>query len=131
MIDKRQKQYQAFGEFLTSYVADLNHLADEGWCLLVEGRRDALALRRLGFSGGLTTISSMGSKGISDLRASRKVVILTDLDREGALLASRYVRKLSHDGLRVSLKERLRLKNASHGVFLHIENLARFAQPEL
>jgi 5S rRNA maturation endonuclease (ribonuclease M5) len=58
---------------------------------------------------------------------SGKVVILTDLDREGAVLASRYLKALTHEGIRASLAERRRLKHASRGVFLHIENLSRFA----
>jgi hypothetical protein len=52
------------------------------------------------------------------------------LDREGAVLAARYIKRLSHDGFRISLRERQRLKNASHGVFLHVENLSRFARLE-
>jgi 5S rRNA maturation endonuclease (ribonuclease M5) len=130
VIDKRKKQYQAFGEFLVSYVADLNNLAEDGWYLLVEGQRDARALRKLGFRGDLVTVSSLGRRGAPALKATNKVVILTDLDREGAVLAARFVKRLSHSGFRTSLKERLRLKNASHGVFLHIENLARFALTE-
>jgi len=128
LIDKREKQYQAFGEFLGRFVTDLNHLAEEGWAILVEGQRDAKALRKLGFVGNLATISSVGTTKGSPFDSLKKVVILTDLDREGAVLAARYVKRLSHEGFRTSLRERLRLKNASHGVFLHVENLSRFAQ---
>ena len=115
---------------MRSYVADLNDLSQEGWVLLVEGQRDVRALRVLGFNGGVATVHSVGRKGTGILGEARKVVILTDLDREGATLAARSIKRLSHDGFRTSLKERLRLKNASHGVFLHIENLSRFARDE-
>ncbi len=128
MIDKQEKRYQEFGEFLGRFVIDLNHLAEAGWSLLVEGPRDREALRKLGFEGNLVTIASLVKSGNSVFEGRKSVVILTDLDREGAVLASRYIRRLSHDGFRTSLKERLRLKNASHGVFLHIENLSRFAR---
>ncbi|MDG6909232.1 MAG: hypothetical protein JRN08_02570 [Nitrososphaerota archaeon] len=129
MTDRVDKRYQVFREFLVGFVLDLNHLSEDGWSVLVEGQRDATALRRLGFSGRLMEISSTGGRGIagSDVK---KVVILTDLDREGAVLASRYVKRFSREGFRVSLKERLRLKKASHGVFLHVENLQRFARDE-
>ncbi len=130
MIDKREKQYQAFEEFLAGFVGDLNVLSEEGWSLLVEGKRDARALRKLGFVGKLVTISSVGRKGISAFAGSKKVVILTDSDREGAVLASRYLKRLSHEGFRISMRERLRLKVASRGVFLHVENLSRFTQSE-
>ena len=130
MIDKTKKQYQEFGEFLRRYVFDLNNLAEEGWSVLVEGKRDALALRRLGYFGNLATTYMLTKNGYSTFEGRKKVVILTDLDREGAVLASRYIKRLVHDGFRTSLKERLRLKNNSHGVFLHVENLVRFAPEE-
>ena len=130
MRHRGKKRYLEFGEFLGGFVTDLNHLSEEGWAVLVEGQRDAGALRKLGFAGRMTTVSSLGTKGNSVFEVEKKVVILTDLDREGAVLAAKSVKRLSHDGYKTSLKERLRLKNASHGVFLHIENLSRFAQEE-
>jgi len=130
LIDKREKLYQAFGEYLEGFVADLNVLSEDGWSLLVEGKRDARALRKLGFIGKLVTISSVGRKGISAFDGAKKVIILTDLDREGAVLASRYLKRLSHERFRNSMRERRRLKIASRGIFLQVENLSRFALPE-
>jgi 5S rRNA maturation endonuclease (ribonuclease M5) len=130
LIDKRKKRYQEFGAFVLRLVMDLNHLSEDGWSVLVEGPRDARAVRKLGFSGNVVTIASLVKSGNSVFEGRRRVVILTDLDREGAVLAARYIKRLSHDGIRTSLKERMRLKNASHGVFLHVENLSRFA-PDL
>jgi len=128
MIDKRQKTIDAFGAFIANFVRDLNQLSDEGWSILVEGQRDEKALRRLGFRGHLASLSSVRRRGMGGaFGESRKVVILTDLDREGAVLASRYLKALTHEGIRASLVERRRLKHASRGVFLHIENLSRFA----
>jgi 5S rRNA maturation endonuclease (ribonuclease M5) len=130
LIDKREKLYQAIGEFIGAFVTDLNHLSEDGWSLLVEGQRDVKALRKLGFFGHLVTISSVGRKGTSVLGRPKKVVILTDLDSEGSILASRYAKRLSHDGFKTSLRERLRLKVASRGVFLHVGNLSRFAEED-
>lgn len=131
MLDRRERQYQAFGEFLGAFVADLNHLSEDGWSILVEGPRDATALRKLGFLGNLVTVSSVGKVGNSVFGGRKKVVILTDLDREGGVLAARHIKRLSHDGFRTSLQERIRLKKASHGVFLHVENLSRFARDDI
>ena len=127
MINKRQKIIDAFGAFVSDFMHDLNQLSEEGWSILVEGQRDEKALRRLGFRGHLASLSSVKRKGMGAFEDSRKVVILTDLDKEGAVLASRYLTALTHEGIRVSLAERRRLKHASKGVFLHIENLSRFA----
>jgi 5S rRNA maturation endonuclease (ribonuclease M5) len=127
MIDKRQRTIDAFGNFVSDFVRDLNQLSEDGWSILVEGQRDEKALRRLGFRGHLASVSSVRRRGMGAFEDSRKVVILTDLDREGAVLASRYLKALTHEGLRTSLAERRRLKHASRGIFLHIENLSRFA----
>ena len=130
MLHKKPKTYDEFGEFLGTFVRDLNHLCEEGWSILVEGPRDLRALRRLGCTGNIATVSSVVRKGKAVFDGGRKVVILTDLDREGAVLAARYYKRHSHDGFDTSLRERQRLKNASHGVFLHVENLSRFARYE-
>jgi 5S rRNA maturation endonuclease (ribonuclease M5) len=126
--DKRERVYQAFGAFLADFVRDLNHRSEDGWSLLIEGPRDQSALRKLGYRGRLMTVSSLGRHGAVALREAAGVVILTDLDREGGVLAARYVKRLNHEGFRTSLSERRRLKAASRGVFLHIENLSRFAE---
>ena len=127
---RNAKTYDEFGEFLGGFVTDLNNLCEDGWSILVEGPRDARALRKLGCVGNVVTISSIVRKGNVVFDKDTNIVIMTDLDREGAFLASRYIKRLSHDGLRTSLRERQRLKNASHGVFLHVENLSRFARAE-
>jgi 5S rRNA maturation endonuclease (ribonuclease M5) len=127
MINKRERIYQSFGAFVLDFVRDLNHLSDAGWAVLVEGPRDAGAVRKLGYKGFCVTVGELGRRRDEALGDARKVVILTDLDREGALLASRFVKRLGHEGLKTSLNERRRLKAASRGVFLHIENLSRFA----
>jgi len=128
MIDKRERVHQAFGAFVADFVQDLNHLSEEGWALLVEGKRDERAIRKLGYTGDLTTVSSYSRLGAKAKGRSEKFVILTDLDREGGILAARFAKRLTHDGLKPSLVERRRLKIASRGVFLHIENLSRFAE---
>jgi len=84
----------------------------------------------LGFIGPLATVSVIGRKGTGFLGGTKGVIILTDLDREGAVLAAKFVKRFHQDGIPASLSERRRLKAASRGVFLHIENLGRFARPE-
>jgi 5S rRNA maturation endonuclease (ribonuclease M5) len=137
MIDRKERRFQDFAAFLAEFVYHLNQMSADGWGLVVEGKRDELAFRELGYEGTLATLPKL-ARGVGPaLRDAKKVVILTDLDREGGVLAARLVRKLTHDGIKTSLAERRRLKVASHGTFLHMENLSRFAdsvglsQPEV
>ncbi len=122
------KKFIRFLDFLNEFVFELNHLSREGDVLLVEGVRDARAMRGVGYRGPMVTISSI-NKGDSKSRlaASKRVIILTDLDREGRHLAARYAKSLTHSGLAISLLYRRRLLAASRGVFRHVENLQRFS----
>ena len=121
------ERFDRFAEFLTGFVRDLNHLSSDGSSVLVEGKRDARALRLLGYGGPCLTMADMHVKGAASISLPGKVIVLTDMDRAGALLAARSVKTLSHLGFRVSLAERRRLKMASKGVFRQVENLSRFA----
>jgi 5S rRNA maturation endonuclease (ribonuclease M5) len=125
-----ERRYQRFEEFLRGFVRELNAISQEGGAVLVEGRRDVLALRELGYEGPIFSVSILTSSEASreKLRGEvKQMVILTDLDSEGARLASRYVKFLNHEGIRPSLGQRRRLGAASRGAFLHVENLRRFA----
>jgi 5S rRNA maturation endonuclease (ribonuclease M5) len=129
-MSSRERRFVEFAEFLNGLVKELNDLSGEGGAVLVEGKRDARALRGLGYSGPLFTIAIMSSSFASRQRmrkAVRQMVVLTDLDTEGRRLAARYVRFLSKEGISPSLAQRKRLSAASRGIFLHIENLRRFA----
>ena len=127
---QEDRRFQGFEEFLPGFVKELNDISAAGGAVLVEGKRDVLALRGLGYTGPIFSVSILTSSGASRQRLRdevREMVILTDLDSEGRRLASRYVRFLAQEGVRSSLAQRRRLSAASRGLFLHIENLRRFA----
>jgi len=116
-------------DFLPGFVADLNKLAEVGWALLVEGQRDAKAVKDLGYLGPILTISALARGRMRSLGSPAGIVILTDFDREGRQLAARYARILNHEGIQTTLSERKRLLIASSGIFRQIENLSRFVEP--
>lgn len=119
-------KYEKFVEFLAAFIRELNEVSEEGSAVLVEGKRDAEALVKLGYVGEILTSSAVAS-GKTRLRGLKLVMILTDLDSEGRRMASRYVKIFSTIGVRTSLTARRRLSKASRGRFLHVENLIRFA----
>lgn len=124
----RDRRFQEFAEFLADLIRELNALAGDGTVVLVEGKRDREALVGLGYGGPILTKSSLHSeRGVAGLRRVRQVVVLTDLDGEGRRLAARYAEFFERRGIEVSLTQRRRLLKASHGTYLHIENLSRFS----
>jgi len=127
----KERKFDEYTDFLSGFMRHLNQLAADGWGVLVEGKRDAVALRGLGYRGPLTTVSSLGRLGAQGVAPVRKLVILTDLDREGRILAARFIKLLTHEGIRTSLAERRRLRVASRGAFRQIENLSRFSESEV
>ena len=129
-VQREERRFREFAVFLSDLVKELNDLSSEGAAVLVEGKRDATALKGLGYSGPVFTISVLTSSTAARERLRKdvtKMIVLTDLDSEGRRLASRYMKFLSHEGIAASLAQRKRLSRASRGVFLHIENLGRFA----
>jgi len=125
---QKDRKYLEFIEFLVAFIDELNDLAMEDAAILVEGQRDSRALVDLGYRGRILTRVSLSSARVdASLKGVKSVVILTDMDKEGRRLAARYIDFFVPRGVKTSMTQRKRLKRASHGVFLHVENLARFA----
>jgi 5S rRNA maturation endonuclease (ribonuclease M5) len=132
-MQREERRFREFASFLVGLVKELNDLSSEGAAVLVEGKRDATAISQLGYTGRIFTVSILTSSAAVRVKLRKEVsrmIILTDLDSEGRRLAARYVKFLSHEGIEASLAQRRRLSKASRGVFLHIENLRRFALSE-
>ncbi len=128
MAEQADRKFIQFLDFLKEFITELNRLSREGEILLVEGARDARAMHGVGYTGSIVTIASINRGGLKKkLVASKRVIIMTDLDREGRSLAARYAKSLTHSGMAISLLHRKRLLVASKGLFRHIENLKRFA----
>jgi 5S rRNA maturation endonuclease (ribonuclease M5) len=128
-----ERRFERFEEFLSGFIKELNDLSDEGGAVLVEGKRDVAALKGLGYSGPILSVSSLTPREALRQKLGagvRRVVILTDLDAEGRRLASRCIKLLAREGVRSSLAQRRRLSAASRGAFLHIENLGRFVHED-
>lgn len=82
--------------------------------VIVEGQRDIIALKHLGFRGRLEICSH---KGISDMdfvddiaRNADSVLILTDFDEKGSYINNRLKRLFERRGIKVDTGLRLRLK---------------------
>ncbi|MCZ3374167.1 MULTISPECIES: toprim domain-containing protein [Methanobacterium] len=82
---------------LSRIVEELSSCVEQGMPILIEGKKDEEALRELGITGNIIKVSGSGLKlfEIAEIAAktSSKVIILTDFDKKGDILA----KKLSED----------------------------------
>ncbi|UCH56989.1 MAG: toprim domain-containing protein [Candidatus Bathyarchaeota archaeon] len=99
---KKIKNPDELREALEDFLRELEYLAD---VVVVEGQRDAEALRNLGFRGKIEGLSRVGVPD-SDLvesiaRENSSVVILTDFDEEGRRINGHLSRLFERRGLKV------------------------------
>lgn len=116
-------------ERLRSFVGMLNEESEKGSVIVVEGKRDAEALSRVGFTGSPAVFHHF--KGIADFldnheSASRKMILLLDMDRTGKYLTSRLVSQLQSRRHRVNLSYKSSLARITNGKVRHVEDLVTY-----
>lgn len=81
---------------------ELQEESDAGVPIIVEGRRDESALRKLGIRGTIHCLKATGEprfRFIERLDGSKRAIVLTDFDREGGELGAWLYQELSHRGV--------------------------------
>ncbi len=117
-------------ERLRSFIGMLNEESEKGSVVVVEGKRDAEALFRVGFTGSPAVFHHF--KGIADFldsheTPSRKIILLLDMDRTGKYLTSRLVSQLQSRRHRVNLSYKKSLARITKGKVRHVEDLVTYA----
>jgi 5S rRNA maturation endonuclease (ribonuclease M5) len=117
-------------EQLRSFIGMLNQESEKGSVIVVEGKRDAEALSKVGFIGSPVVFHHF--KGIADFLdshdgASRKMILLLDMDRTGKYLTSRLVSQLQSRRQNVSLSYKRALAKITNGKVRHVEDLVMYA----
>lgn len=85
-------------ERLEKILARISSESRSGTVIIVEGRKDEAALRRLGMTGPIVCFKSSG-KGLADFLGgidAKKAIVLTDFDEEGKDLSDRITEELAH-----------------------------------
>jgi 5S rRNA maturation endonuclease (ribonuclease M5) len=117
---------------IREFIESLNQESKGGAMVIVEGKKDENALRRVGFRGEILIYNNF--KGIINFvdyvsRRGRKVILLLDRDRKGRVLTSKILKKLEllcpHD----SLYYKKRFVKITHGKLMCIENLSTYHLP--
>ncbi len=107
---------------LRGFIAHLN--AMRGSAVVVEGKRDACALQRLGFSGKVLQLNRFG--GMVDFADSvaryESVIILFDRDKKGSRLTGKAIRLLERR-TRIDLSFKKRLRMITRGQVMFTEQL--------
>ena len=82
---------------LSLIVEELSYRVKKGTPILIEGKKDEEALNKLGINGNIIKVSGSGLKlfevAEKATESSSEVIILTDFDKKGDILA----KKLSYD----------------------------------
>ena len=107
---------------IKKFIKHLNSKKDS--IIIVEGKRDSIALRKLGFSGKILEFHSF--KGIvkfSDSVAKYKnIILLLDGDRKGKYLTKRIIDLLEHR-TKIDLSFKKKLVSITKGKIRFIEQL--------
>ncbi|MBS7610865.1 toprim domain-containing protein [Candidatus Bathyarchaeota archaeon] len=112
-------------ELLTSILREL-YDACENSVYVVEGRRDKLALRRLGFRGKIVALKTLNrslNSIVENLCDERQIIILTDFDNEGEELATRLYKVFKSRNVEVNLEARRKLNSLLKGEIKGLEEL--------
>lgn len=107
---------------------DLNQQDDT--IVVVEGKRDAQALRHLGFEGTLMEFHRYGgfAKFADTIKTDRRIIILFDYDRKGSYMTYRLIRLLQRRA-RIDVSYRRRLARITRGRIRYIEQLISYDVP--
>lgn len=110
---------------LEELVTSLIDASSRGAVIIVEGQRDRDALRMLGATGPVVTVSQKLSLNLAEEAAQRydEIVLLTDWDCKGEELAHSMESWLRHTGCTVDTETRRRLKQLVRKEIKDVESL--------
>ncbi len=101
--------------------------SQDGIPIIVEGRRDEEALRRLRIPGIVICLKSSGNSFYdftANLADKPEVIVLTDFDKEGTKLAAKLIDELTHMRVKVNVAIWKKLKALCRPEVRAIEELA-------
>ncbi len=124
--------YYAWKKEETERVFDgLRERSRAGVPIVVEGRRDETALRKLGVAGPVLCLKAAGEsrlRFLEKLDGFRQVVLLTDFDREGGELHAWLYHELSNVGIRADDLLWRKIRSLARTEVRSVEELPRFAR---
>jgi 5S rRNA maturation endonuclease (ribonuclease M5) len=110
---------------LRDFISNLNSAQES--IVVVEGKRDSAALKKLGFTEQVLEFHSFGgiTRFADSVSHHKNLIILFDYDRKGKYLTRRVIEQLAHR-TRVDLSYKKRLIEITNGRIRAIEELIRY-----
>lgn len=117
-------------ESLELMIRKLNDEYNNGALLVVEGKRDTAALKRVGYIGKPFTLCHNESLSslVTTAEKYRKVILFLDLDQKGRVLTKKAASILQGRKIPIDLFFRRRLRATTKGRVAHVEELDRYAE---
>jgi 5S rRNA maturation endonuclease (ribonuclease M5) len=111
----------------------LRNEASEGALLLVEGQRDAEALRRIGVESEILAIKSRGGNLIDlmdriEKYGKKEIILLMDFDRHGREMTERLIRNLERMKIKINVSFWRELLSLVERDLKDIEGLATYLE---
>lgn len=99
-------------EKIEELILELQTLADSGAIIVVEGRKDAESLRRLGINGEIRFASRQPLLEFTELLSGsgKEIVLLTDWDKKGGLVGRKIIHNLLAYGIMPNTDIRSRIR---------------------
>ena len=114
---------------LSCIIEELKICAEQGMPILIEGKKDEKALKKLDIDGTFIKVSGSGLKlfeiAEKSVKLSSKVIILTDFDKKGEQLAKRLAEDIQSLGSYPNLEIRRKIMGITRKFIKDIESLPR------
>ncbi len=121
----------AFDRFIELWLRFLAEEDDGRAVVVVEGDRDRLSVRRLGWTGPVLAVHGGRSLSLTAHRLVQgrgKAIVLTDWDTEGGHLAHRLKEFLEAENIELDLGYRQQFARILRGELVHVEGLYGWAR---
>jgi len=115
-------------ERLHKLIERINYESENGGVIIVEGARDKDSLRRLGVKGKILCLQSSRKNTFEfaeQLGGEKRVIVMTDFDRQGVFLAHRLSRVLNSQDAHADILLWRELRSLTRSELRSIEELPR------
>lgn len=112
-------------------IDEIRKQSEAGVPIIVEGRRDEAALRKLGITGSVYGLKSRGESRhefLDRLNGTKEAIVLADFDREGKELETWLYKELSQRGVKSDLKLWIRMRSLARTEVRSVEEIPKFVR---